>query len=150
MQKEKKREITKLPSAGRIITSILRGNRMVMEIANDLKMSHPTVIEQLAPLEKEEWIDRANDKYSVNVNRLLDYWVKEFKIDRALLKENMMIWLSMFARSGMTATIDALGVYMKINAGISKAFLKKNLSFEQAIKDATTGAKQLAKKYPNK
>lgn len=126
-------------SAGEILLSIVRGNHTTDEIRKDLGREWTTVLRQLNPMVEEKWIERHDKQYYLNNNRLLDYWAKEFKLNRKTLKQHYLTWLQIFANSGLKTTINSLGVYFKINFDVLGGVAKG--------KDR---GKLLSKKYPIK
>jgi len=117
------REIPKSNAFGAIILSIVRGNTATMKIAQDLNKHHATIIEQLGDLQKEGWLKRnKNKEYSVNFEKLADYYAKQFNLSKKILKNNLPLWLGQFSATPYNVSIEAIGVYVQSNTlGFSMA-----------------------------
>jgi hypothetical protein len=132
-------ELEKEPAYAKIILSIVKGNKTLSQVANDLDKKKPTLSDQLANLVKKGYIipmregkvfkkDKKTKKglsvqYKISVAGLTEYWGKiyKFKFNEAKNEHTLNQWLQQFAFfSGagdfkFPATIEALGQIIKIN-----------------------------------
>jgi len=130
-----KQTIPERPALGAVVLSIARGNKKVMEIARDLKRKHQTVVEQLGYLEQGGWIkrDKKTKEYSVNYDKLINYYSERFKINKKPLKENIKTWLTQIASVTQQISLDGIGtqfVLVAIIYEIATGKMSVNEAFE--------------------
>ena len=132
-----KQTVPERPALGAVVLSIVRGNKRVMDIARDFGVQHSWIVEQLQIIEQEGWIKRnqKTKEYSVNYNKLINYYSKKFKISKKLLKENIKIWLAQIAATTEQITLDGIGTQLLFVAVI-KQIAEGKMSFTEGEKFA--------------
>jgi hypothetical protein len=99
-------------AAGDVFMSIIRGNKTTMQIAKDLKKSHPAIIHELKALLAKDWIKRDGKHYSINREKTIDFACKKFDLDRKVVEPQFDGLIGLLAASRQKATIESLGLYL--------------------------------------
>jgi len=109
-----KQTIPERPALGAVFLSIVRGNKREADIVRDLGRRQQTISEQLGYLEQGGWIkrDKKTKEYSINYDKLINYYSEKFKMSKKILKENIKTWLAQIAATTEQISLDGIGTQL--------------------------------------
>ena len=106
------------PYIGTIFLSVIRENKCLKDVTNDTNLTHPDVSRALNRLAQEKWLIKTGNEYKLNRKKAINYYSKEFDLDKAVLEQNIDIWLNQIAfsckRFNKRFSINQTGMVLRI------------------------------------